>query len=486
MKGRTPFSLSEAERNLFSRIGQIAASLGQEAYVVGGFVRDRLLNRNQNRKEQDVDIVTVGDGPALAQAVADALPGVSKVSIFKRFGTAMIQKGDWELEFVGARKESYVSDSRKPEVEPGTLEDDQFRRDFTINAMAISLQEATFAELLDPFQGREDLEKKIIRTPLPPDDTFSDDPLRMMRAVRFAAQLDFRIHEDTFRGIREQADRLSIVSAERITTELQKIIGSTKPSIGFQLLSQAQLLGQFFPEMEALHGVDERKGIRHKDNFYHTLEVLDNVAEKSDSVWLRWAAILHDIAKPPTKRFHPKSGWTFHGHDAVGAKMVPKIFKRLRLPLDHKMKFVQKLVRLHLRPISLTKADISDAAVRRLLFDAGEDIDELMLLCEADITSKNPRRVERYLQNYERLRSKIEEVEEKDRLRQWEPPIGGEEIMAAFNLKPSREVGEIKTAIREGILDGDIPNEKEAAWTYMLEKGRELGLTAVLERPPAE
>lgn len=484
MKGLTRFSLSEAERDLFSRIGQIAAGIGQEAYVVGGFVRDRLLNRNQDRQEQDVDIVTVGDGPALAQAVADQLPDVSKVAIFKRFGTAMIQTGDWELEFVGARKESYVSDSRKPEVEPGTLEDDQFRRDFTINAMAISLQEASFAELLDPFQGREDLARQIIRTPLPPDATFSDDPLRMMRAVRFATQLDFRIHEDTFRGIREQADRLSIVSAERITTELQKIIMAPTPSIGFQLLSQAQLLGQFFPEMEALHGVEERKGIRHKDNFYHTLQVLDNVAKKSDSVWLRWAAILHDIAKPPTKRFHPKSGWTFHGHDAVGAKMVPKIFKRLRLPLDHKMKFVQKLVRLHLRPISLTKVDISDAAVRRLLFDAGEDIDELMLLCEADITSKNPRRVERYLQNYERLRAKIEEVEEKDRLRQWEPPISGDEIMAAFNLKPSRAVGDIKTAIREGILDGDIPNEKEAAWRFMLEKGRDLGLTPVLEKPP--
>lgn len=484
MKGLTRFSLSEAERDLFSRIGQIAAGIGQEAYVVGGFVRDRLLDRNQDRQEQDVDIVTVGDGPALAQAVADQLPDVSKVAIFKRFGTAMIQTGDWELEFVGARKESYVSDSRKPEVEPGTLEDDQFRRDFTINAMAISLQEASFAELLDPFQGREDLARQIIRTPLPPDATFSDDPLRMMRAVRFATQLDFRIHEDTFRGIREQADRLSIVSAERITTELQKIIMAPTPSIGFQLLSQAKLLGQFFPEMEALHGVEERKGIRHKDNFYHTLQVLDNVAKKSDSVWLRWAAILHDIAKPPTKRFHPKSGWTFHGHDAVGAKMVPKIFKRLRLPLDHKMKFVQKLVRLHLRPISLTKVDISDAAVRRLLFDAGEDIDELMLLCEADITSKNPRRVERYLQNYERLRAKIEEVEEKDRLRQWEPPISGDEIMAAFNLKPSRAVGDIKTAIREGILDGDIPNEKEAAWCFMLEKGRDLGLTPVLEKPP--
>ncbi len=484
MKGLTRFSLSEAERDIFSRIGQIAAGIGQEAYVVGGFVRDRLLNRNQDRQEQDVDIVTVGDGPALAQAVADQLPDVSKVAIFKRFGTAMIQTGDWELEFVGARKESYVSDSRKPEVEPGTLEDDQFRRDFTINAMAISLQEASFAELLDPFQGQEDLDRQIIRTPLPPDATFSDDPLRMMRAVRFATQLDFRIHEDTFRGIREQADRLSIVSAERITTELQKIILAPTPSIGFQLLSQAQLLGQFFPEMEALHGVEERKGIRHKDNFYHTLQVLDNVAKKSDSIWLRWAAILHDIAKPPTKRFHPKSGWTFHGHDAVGAKMVPKIFKRLRLPLDHKMKFVQKLVRLHLRPISLTKVDISDAAVRRLLFDAGEDIDELMLLCEADITSKNPRRVERYLQNYERLRAKIEEVEEKDRLRQWEPPISGDEIMAAFNLKPSRAVGDIKTAIREGILDGDIPNEKEEAWRFMLEKGRDLGLTPVLEKPP--
>jgi len=482
MKESDTLNLTWSEEILLSRIGDIAANLKQEAYVVGGFVRDRLLQRKKG--EQDIDIVTVGDGPALAQAVADAFPEVTKVNIFKRFGTAMIKMGDLELEFVGARKESYVSDSRKPDVEPGTLGDDQYRRDFTINAMAISLQKDELGMLLDPFDGRSDLANKLIRTPLPPGQTFSDDPLRMMRAVRFATQLDFRISEETFHGIRDQAGRLEIVSAERIAVELQKIILSPKPSIGFQLLSQSKLLGQFFPEMEALHGVEERNGIRHKDNFYHTLEVLDNVAEKTESVWLRWAAILHDIAKPPTKRFHPKSGWTFHGHDAVGAKMVPKIFKRLRLPLDHKMKFVQKLVRLHLRPISLTKADISDAAVRRLLFDAGEDIDELMLLCEADITSKNPRRVERYLQNYERLRAKIEEVEEKDRLRQWEPPISGDEIMAAFNLKPSRAVGEIKTAIREGILDGDIPNEKAAAWKFMLEKGTELGLTAVKEEPP--
>jgi putative nucleotidyltransferase with HDIG domain len=486
MKESKTLELTSSEESLLARIGQIAAQLSQEAYVVGGFVRDRLLQRDQNKADRDIDIVTVGDGPALAQAVVDAFPDVTQVNIYKRFGTAMIKMKDVELEFVGARKESYVSDSRKPEVEPGTLEDDQYRRDFTINAMAISLQEGTFGQLVDPFNGEEDLASKIIRTPLPPDQTFSDDPLRMMRAVRFAAQLDFRIAEETFKSIGAQAHRLEIVSVERIAVELQKIILSPKPSIGFQLLSQSNLLKEFFPEMEALHGVEERNGIRHKDNFYHTLEVLDNVAEKSDSVWLRWAAILHDIAKPPTKRFHPKSGWTFHGHDAVGAKMVPKIFKRLRLPLDKKMKFVQKLVRLHLRPISLTKADISDAAVRRLLFDAGDDIDELLVLCEADITSKNPRRVQRYLQNYERLRAKIDEVEEKDRLRKWEPPIGGEEIMAAFDLKPSRVVGEIKTAIREGILDGDIPNEKEAAWSFMLKKGRDLGLTPVLERPPRE
>jgi putative nucleotidyltransferase with HDIG domain len=478
--------LTSSEEKLLSQIGQIAAGLSQEAYVVGGFVRDRLLQRDQNKADRDIDIVTVGDGPALAQAVSDAFPDVTKVNIFKRFGTAMIKMREVELEFVGARKESYVADSRKPEVEPGTLEDDQYRRDFTINAMAISLQEDTFGQLVDPFNGQSDLKKKIIRTPLPPDRTFSDDPLRMMRAVRFAAQLDFRIAEETFTGIRKQAQRLEIVSAERIAVELQKIILSPTPSIGFQLLSQSQLLKEFFPEMEALHGVEERKGIRHKDNFYHTLQVLDNVARQSDSVWLRWAAILHDIAKPPTKRFHPKSGWTFHGHDAVGAKMVPKIFKRLRLPLDRKMKFVQKLVRLHLRPISLTKADISDAAVRRLLFDAGEDIDALLILCEADITSKNPQRVQQYLQNYEQLRSKIEEVEEKDRLRKWEPPISGDEIMAAFDLKPSRAVGEIKTAIREAILDGDIPNKKSAAWAFMLEKGRDLGLLPVLDTPPNE
>jgi putative nucleotidyltransferase with HDIG domain len=486
MKNPEKLSLSREEASLFKTIGEVAATQGQEVYVVGGFVRDRLLQRKQDLDEQDVDLVTVGDGPALARAVADRFPNSSKVSVFQRFGTAMIQLDSWELEFVGARKESYIEDSRKPTVAPGTLEDDQHRRDFTINAMAISLQAESFGQIIDPFDGRNDLKKERICTPLEPGQTFSDDPLRMMRAIRFATQLNFRIDDTTFQGIKDHAERLDIISVERISTELQKIISAPRPSIGFQLLSQANLLHQFFWEMENLRGVEVRKGIKHKDNFYHTLEVLDNVAAKSNNILLRWAAILHDIAKPATKRFHPDHGWTFHGHDAVGAKMVPKIFKRLRLSLDHKMKYVQKLVRLHLRPISLTKENISDAAVRRLLYEAGDDIDDLMLLCEADITSKNPNRVKRYLGNYERLRSKIEEVEEKDRMRNWEPPIGGEEIMAAFEIKPSRAVGEIKTAIREAILDGDIPNEKDAAWSFMLEKGRELGLTPVLEKPPMD
>ncbi len=486
MKYAEQLSLTREETALFKTIGEVAATLEQEVYVVGGFVRDRLMQRRQDRDEQDVDLVTVGDGPALAQAVAERFPTSSKVSIFQRFGTAMIQLDSWELEFVGARKESYVEDSRKPTVAPGSLEDDQYRRDFTINAMAISLQADSFGEIIDPFDGRKDLEIKRICTPLEPGQTFSDDPLRMMRAIRFATQLDFRIDDETFQGIQNHAERLDIISAERISTELQKIIAAPKPSIGFQLLSQANLLIRFFPEMENLRGIEVRKGIRHKDNFYHTLEVLDNVAVKSNNILLRWAAILHDIAKPATKRFHPDHGWTFHGHDAVGAKMVPKIFKRMRLSLDHKMKYVQKLVRLHLRPISLTKENISDAAVRRLLYEAGDDIDDLMLLCEADITSKNPSRVKRYLANYERLRAKIEEVEEKDRMRNWEPPISGDEIMAAFGIKPSKAVGDIKTAIREAILDGNIHNDKAAAWSFMLEKGKDLGLKPVMESPPEE
>jgi putative nucleotidyltransferase with HDIG domain len=467
-------SLTEKEIALFKQIGQSADELGYPAYVVGGFVRDRIIGRATDR---DVDVVCVGDGLELAKSVASKMKPEPEVHLFKRFGTAMIRSGEWEVEFVGARKESYSRNSRKPEVTPGSLQDDQNRRDFTINAMAMSLQEEEFGKLIDPFNGIEDLKDEKIVTPLEPQKTFSDDPLRMMRAVRFAAQLHFRIEAQTFNAIKEEASRLEIVSAERITTELQKIIATKQPSFGFKLLSKAKLLEEFFPEMEELRGVDVREGIGHKDNFYHTLEVLDNVAERTDNIWLRWAAILHDIAKPRTKRFSKESGWTFHGHDAVGAKMVPQIFKRLRLPLDSKMKYVKKLVRLHLRPISLTQEDISDTAVRRLIFEAGDDLEDLMLLCEADITSKNPRRVKRYLKNYEQLRQKIEEVEAKDRLRNWEPPISGDIIMETFDIPPSKEVGIIKTSIREAILDGDISNDYEEAYSFMLKKGKDLGLT---------
>lgn len=466
--------LSEKEKALLVQIGECAEDLDMPAYVVGGFVRDRLLGRATDR---DVDIVCVGDGLELAKKVASRMQPKPEVHLFKRFGTAMIHSGEWEVEFVGARKESYSRNSRKPEVEPGTLQDDQNRRDFTINAMAMSLQSDNFGEIIDPFEGRKDLGERKIVTPLDPEKTFSDDPLRMMRAIRFAAQLNFNIDPVTFAAIKEEAHRLEIVSAERITTELQKIIATDKPSFGFNMLSNANLLSKFFPEMEDLRGVEVIDGVGHKDNYYHTLKVLDNVAERSDDIWLRWAAILHDIAKPQTKRFSKESGWTFHGHDAVGAKMVPEIFKRLRLPLDRKMKFVKKLVRLHLRPISLTKEDITDTAVRRLIFEAGDDLDELLLLCEADITSKNPKRVQRYLKNYERLREIIERVEKKDHLRNWEPPISGDIIMDTFGIPPSKNVGVIKTAIREAILDGVISNDYEEAYEYMLEKGKSLGLT---------
>lgn len=465
--------LSEKEISLFEIIGNCAEKLGYPAFLVGGYVRDRLLARDTDR---DVDIVCVGNGLELAKEVASKIKPKPEVHLFKRFGTAMIHSGDWEIEFVGARKESYSSDSRKPDVEPGSLEDDQNRRDFTINAMAMSLQKEDFGRLIDPFNGQKDLKDQRIVTPLDPVKTFSDDPLRMMRAIRFAAQLNFQIDPVTFGAIQQEAGRLEIVSAERITTELQKIIATEKPSFGMKLLSKAKLLHQFFPEFEELRGVDVIEGVAHKDNFYHTLEVLDNVAERSDDIWLRWAALLHDIAKPQTKRFSKGSGWTFHGHDAVGAKMVPKIFKRLRLPLDQKMKFVQKLVRLHLRPISLATEDISDSAVRRLIYEAGDDLEQLLILCEADITSKNPKRVKRYLNNYERLRKIIEEVEAKDHLRNWEPPVTGDDIMKTFGIPPSKNVGIIKTAIREAILDGDIANNYEEAFDFMLKKGKELGL----------
>ena len=457
---------------VFKRVGELADERGQRAFVIGGFVRDLLLDRPC----KDIDIVTEGSGIELAKATAKSM-GIRQVHVFKNFGTAMFKARDHEVEFVGARKESYSRGSRKPVVEDGTLEDDQNRRDFTINAMAISLNADTFGKLVDPFGGVDDLDRKWIRTPLDPDVTYSDDPLRMLRAVRFASQLGFRIEEGSLASIRRNAKRLDIISAERIHTEVNKIILSPRPSRGFKLLFKTKLLHKFFPEMAALQGVEWRKGVGHKDNFYHTLEVLDNVAEHSDSLWLRWAAIMHDIAKPPTKRFDARSGWTFHGHEDRGARMVPKIFARLKLPMDAKMKYVQKLVLLHLRPIALTKDVVTDSAVRRLLFEAGDDIDDLMILCRADITSKNEAKVERYLKNYDVVVEKLREVEEKDHIRNFQPPVSGEEIMEAFGIPPSRPVGDIKNAIKEAILDGDIRNDVVEAKRLMLELGAQMGLT---------
>ena len=457
---------------VFKRIGELADERGQRVFVIGGFVRDLLLDRPC----KDIDIVTEGSGIELARATASRM-GIKQVHVFKNFGTAMFKARDYEIEFVGARKESYTRGSRKPVVEDGTLEDDQNRRDFTINAMAISLNADSFGKLVDPFGGLDDLDRKWIRTPLDPDVTYSDDPLRMMRAVRFASQLGFRIEEGSLEAIRRNARRLEIISAERIHTELNKIILSPRPSRGFKLLFKTKLLHQFFPEMVALQGVEWRKGIGHKDNFYHTLEVLDNVSESSDSLWLRWAAIMHDIAKPPTKRFDARSGWTFHGHEDRGARMVPKIFARLKLPMDAKMKYVQKLVLLHLRPIALTKDVVTDSAIRRLLFEAGDDIDDLMVLCRADITSKNEAKVERYLRNYDIVVQKLKEVEEKDHIRNFQPPVSGEEIMETFGIPPSRPVGDIKNAIKEAILEGDIHNDPVEAKQLMLRLGKEMGLT---------
>lgn len=467
------FNINEGERRIFQLIGEKARSLGFPVYLVGGYVRDRLLSR----QSKDIDVVCVGSGIALAQEVASVLRPLPRITVFKRFGTAMIKHGDMEIEFVGARKESYRHDSRKPAVEEGNLEDDQNRRDFTINALAVSLNQEDYGAIIDPFNGLDDLEKMILRTPLDPGKTFSDDPLRMMRAIRFSTQLDFTIEPRTLEAIARYKDRITIVSQERIIDELNKIILSHRPSKGFLHLFQTGLLKYILPEMVALHGVEVRNGRGHKDNFYHTLQVLENLSSRSDNLWLRWAAILHDIAKPPTKRFDQELGWTFHGHDALGANMVPGIFKRLKLPLDHKMKYVQKLVALHLRPISLTKENISESAIRRLIVDAGEELDDLMMLCQADITSKNPAKVKRYLENYELVRERIAEVESKDNLRNWQPPITGEIIMETFKIPPSREVGVIKTAVREAILDGIIPNDYEAAFGLMLQKGEELGLT---------
>src|SRR5688572_22445903 len=467
---------TEREVFIINKIAEAAQKLGIEAYLVGGFVRDKLMGR----PTKDLDIVCLGDGIELAKEAAAKFHPVPDVNYFKNFGTAQFKlKDDGEyldIEFVGARKESYQQTSRKPYVTPGTLDDDQKRRDFTINAMAINLNKEGYGQLLDPFDGIGDIEKKIIRTPMEPSGTFSDDPLRMMRAIRFATQLGFSIHPDTFQAIKEMADRIRIVSKERIADELNKIVAAARPSIGFDLLYQSGLLEIFFPQMVELAGAEYIDGHGHKDNFYHTLQVLDNVCRTSNDLWLRWAAILHDIAKPVTKRFEEGHGWTFHGHEVVGGRMVPKIFAQLKLPLNDKMRLVRKLVELHLRPISLTKENITDSAIRRLLFDAGEDFDALMLLCDADITSKNKQKVKRYQENFQMVRQRCKEVEEKDHLRNWQPPVSGEEIMEIFGLAPSRAVGILKNALKDAILDGIIPNTYEDAYLYLIEKAKEMDL----------
>jgi putative nucleotidyltransferase with HDIG domain len=459
--------------SVFSVISRLAGEQNVQAYAIGGFVRDIFLNR----PSKDIDIVIIGNGIAFAETVAANLK--VKLAVYKNFGTASLKYRDLEVEFVGARKESYRRDSRKPIVENGTLEDDQKRRDFTINALAISLHPDTFGELLDPFNGIVDLENKLIRTPLDPNETFSDDPLRMMRAIRFATQLNFRIDDIAVEAIKATADRISIISQERITDELNKIILSPVPSIGFNYLFDTGLLHKIFPQMVALYGVDYVDGKGHKDNFYHTLQVLDNICETTDDLWLRWAAILHDIAKPATKRFEPGHGWTFHGHEDRGARMVPKIFAQLKLPLNEKMKQVQKLVQLHLRPIVLSQSIVTDSAVRRLLFEAGDDIEGLMLLCKADITTKNEYKVKKYRNNFELVQQKLKDVEERDSIRNWQPPVTGNDIMTMFGIKEGREVGIIKNQIREAILEGEIPNNREAALSFTINKGLEIGLKVV-------